>query len=314
MSLNKARIWRRPSRGVIAILAGVVAIATLTVITEAQTRPDEQDLMRKRLDAFEELFAPHFATVDRMSDGLLRTSIAARLEAANAGDEFIEFLEEDPDGAAEYRQLLFSAVRREEDWSGVFIVGTAPPRFLLDTWIDATRPGGEFRDEFLERMADRDVDRNSGVWDVVEEQHPGYALHKDYMRMHSVEEAAPLIEYMLRTNPLQAMDILLDIYPDQLPDAEPVFDDHWTIKKTDWKYDHGMHRGRAPHETLVALTRLSHHDVWWVRLYAVSAMNKRGPFRLEHRLEALHDDPSEPVSRAAKAISPPKDQRGKNQN
>jgi len=285
-------------------LAGVLCIAAACTLV-ASANQDDGDQMEEQ-----------FERVDEMSGGLLKDYMAKLGEYSNATGRFVRYIEENPEGASEYRHLIFSAVRRG-DWIAVMIIGSAPPRFLLDTWVSEARPGGEFRDEFLERMTSRDLGQPSHIWEVFEKgryPYPDFRLHEDFMRMHPVEEAAPLIEYMLRSHPLMAMDILLDIYPDQLPDAEAVYDDHATIKKVDWKYDHGPLRGDAPWETREAFNRLSRHDVWWVRLYAVSAMNKRGPFRLEHRLKALHDDPSEPVSRAAKAISPPKDQRGKNQN
>ncbi len=287
----------RPSR--LTPLAGVFCMGVACALV-ASANQDERDQMEAQIER-----------VDEMSDGRLKEYFAKVSEYTTALGDFVQFLEENPEGASEYRQLIFSAVRRG-DWSAVMIIGSAPPRVLLDTWVSEVRPGGEFREMFLERMASRDLGPPSHIWEVFEKgryPYPDFRLHEDYMRMHPVEEAAPLIEYMLRSHPLMAMDILLDIYPDQLPDAEAVFDDHWTIKKIDWKYDHSMLRGDAPWETRDAFNRLSRHDVWWVRLYAVSAMNKRGPFRLEHRLKALHDDPSEPVSRAAKAISPPENQR-----
>ncbi len=275
-------------------LVGVLCIgAACSVI--ASTNQDDGDQMEAQIER-----------VDEMSGGLLKDYVTKISDYNDAFGDFVEYLEKNPEGASEYWQLIFTAVRKG-GFGAVMIVGSAPPRFLLDTWVEATRPGGEFRDEFLERMASRDVERPIGVWDALEERHPDYALHKDYMRTHSVEEAAPLIEYMLRSHPLMAMDILLDIYPDQLPDAEAVFDDHWTIKKIDWKYDHSMHRGRAPHETLVALTRLSHHDVWWVRLYALSVTAERGPFKLRwDRPRDLRRDPNDAVKRAVNAINPPK--------
>jgi len=309
MSLDETGIGRKSPRFRSAILAGVVAVTTLTVIAQAQPRAEDPELMQKRLDAFEELFAPHFARVDRMSDGRLREYIAARVEGNNALGNFDDYLDEHPQVAGEYRRLLFSAVRKG-DWSAVFIVDSAPPRFLLDTWIEAMRPGGGLRDKFLKRMASRDVGKPGSVWKILEgdmHQEPDYRLYRRYTRAHPVEEAAPLVEYMLRTNPLLAMDALLEIYPDQLPDAAAVFDDHWTVKKADWMYEHGMRRGEAPRETTDALNRLSRHDVWWVRLYALSAMTERGPFRLPHRVRDLRDDPNDAVNRAANAISPPED-------
>jgi len=200
---------------------------------------------------------------------------------------------------------------------GLLLVLISGPRdIILDAWIAAIQQGGAKRPYFLQWMAAIEPE-TMDVADILEQsslsgefEEPDYRLYKKHLREHSAEETAPLIEHMLRTNPLLAMDALLDVYPDHLPDAEAVLDDHWTLKKIDWKYDHSMLRGDAPWETRDAFNRLSRHDVWWVRLYAVSAMNRRGPFRLEHRLKALHDDPSESVGRAAKAISPPKDQRG----
>jgi len=282
----------------ILTLAGTLCLALGQAMTAQANQDDEMEARIKH--------------VDMISDGRLGDYIKTFVDMSNTFGNFKDYLDEHPQVAREYRRLLVSAVRKG-DWGAAFVVQTAPPRLMLDIWIDELRPGGEFRDRFVENMGSRKVGAIGALWKIFEDQsnlQGGYRLYKEYMREHPVEEAAPLIEYLLRAYPLTAMDALLEIYPDQLPDAAAVFDDHWTVKKADWMYEHGMHRGEAPREAIDALNRLSRHDAWWVRLYALSAMTERGPFRLPHRVRDLRDDPNDAVNRAANAISPPEDRRG----
>jgi len=306
MSTNSLVRTHSPSKKRAMVIACAGALCAASVVSSA-SQPGEQTEVAQRVHE-----------IDRLTDGRFKKSVLEFKEAIDRMDDFGDYLHEHPEALNAYRRLLTDPPEMDGDlagWGLLLYLYAGPRDILLDAWLSGIQEGGGLRPEFLRWMAKKEP-RTTDIAKMLEQSslagefpEPDYRLYKEYMREHPIEDAAPLIEYLLRTEPLLAMDALLESYPDQLPDAAAVFDAHWTVKKADWMYEHGMHRGEAPRETTDALNRLSRHDVWWVRLYALSAMTERGPFRLPHRVRDLRDDPNDAVNRAANAISPPEDRR-----
>jgi len=253
--------------------------------------------------------------IDRMTDGAFTEHVDGALRQLDG--EFLDQLRKNDRVREAYAELLLAAAdpknARDNDWSGIVILETAPPDLALEVIVEAMRPGGRLAgyslgEEISTGLWERDESGCIGcmghVWVRIGRGEMGGStdLYEIYLRTHSIEDSAPLLEYMLRRHPLRTMDILLDAYADELGDAEAAFDANDAIQKDLWAYEHDVRSAVDRDGAMARVRRLTRSKPWWVRLYVLGVMNMPRYFEREI-VQRLQDDPNDLVRRLAKELA-----------
>lgn len=117
-------------------------------------------------------------------------------------------------------------------------------------------------------------------------QKADFSLYHEFLESHMAEYSAPLIEYMLLRDPGQALNILLEVYPDEFHDALAVRRARNVVDEWLW-----LERARGivqepDQATIDALESLGGGPDWWTRLYVLSWVQQRHDDRPYSWLEA----------------------------
>lgn len=274
----------------------VIAAAVLCSLSAGVT--DAQDLLEPAL------------RLDQMTGGAFKEYMRGDEEA------FLDQLEDDPRVEEAYAELLLIAIdpenAREDDWSPIILLEKAPPDFLLEVVVAAMGPGGQLEGYMLhEDISTESWERDAAcsgcvgrMWAKLGrvEARGSMHLYEVYLRTHTLEESAPLIDYMLRHHPIRSMEILLEAYADELDLVEEVFDAQFAIRKDWWAHQHEIRSAADREEAIGRIRELGRSKTWWVRLYVLGIMNMPRYFERDI-VQQLETDPNDMVRRLAKKLS-----------
>lgn len=252
---------------------------------------------------------PQMSKLDDLTNGKYMEYLKAIAISGHSGDvlekQFALFSAVSGKFNNEAREAYIELIIQDIEDKRGFLAASAPKSVLLETLVREDRPGGRLEGVFLDVSAVRDKvgnpDGGHNALDDVEKpstmlgwsswgsqlwQKVDFRFYQAFLESHTAEYAARLIEYMLLRDPALALDILLEVYPNEFHDALAVRRERNVVE--DWLW---LERARGVVEepdqaTIDALESLGAGPDWWTRLYVLSWAQHRHHDRPYARLNA----------------------------
>jgi len=192
-------------------------------------------------------------------------------------------------------QLLLYAARSDNTRDAmIFGVVVRELRISDRSLAEALIPLLDAPDELIGREV-----RNilGGIEDRSADRPPDFSIYRQLIAddlRRNADSPAPLIQYMYEADAGRALQTLVRAFGLRDPERiKPILLAEHTVADALWKQQFGfIEPGRAEPAAIAEMDKLSHHDLWWVRLYVANIASRHPEFSSAPINERLQRDPN----------------------